>query len=453
MKKIKILFGILSILICGSFFHVAQASLLITEVMFDPEGTDTNREWVKVYNDGSEEITIVSGKTDSAWRFGDGPTGDTLHYINDTLVIGAGEYAVLASDKGTFISENSFSGQVADTSMSLSNTSGVVKLYDGSKPRKIIASKSYIKGSEEISQNDDGEEEDNDENSSSSNTSLKKEPFVFKISTQIIAPKIVVAGVPFTFDSLTKDNKGITYMVGKFVWNFGDGMSKELKKATPFDYYYDYTGEYIVNLYYYDNAFTLVPDAVSKITIKVVEPGIFVSSVGNYLDPYIEIASKSNYETDLSNWIVTTQSKEFTFPVGTTLLANKKIKLSPKITQFTEEDIKSIVISNPNKEIIVTYPENIRLTKSIKSSNTLKKEVLIPDDKEKLLLNNSEVINLNNLAASAGENSFSMSPSTYAFVGLALVILIGIISFLLAKNKNNDNIDSTIKAEDLSIIE
>ena len=43
-------------------FHVAYANILINEVMYDVEGTDTDREWIEVYNDGSESVDLSTYK-------------------------------------------------------------------------------------------------------------------------------------------------------------------------------------------------------------------------------------------------------------------------------------------------------------------------------------------------------------------------------------------------------
>ena len=72
------------IVFAGMFFvlaHTAYANLEITEIMYNPKGDDANREWIELYNNGDESVTIISGKTDSAWRFDDGSS--SLHYIND----------------------------------------------------------------------------------------------------------------------------------------------------------------------------------------------------------------------------------------------------------------------------------------------------------------------------------------------------------------------------------
>jgi hypothetical protein len=69
--------------------------------------------------------------------------------------------------------------------------------------------------------------------------------------------------------------------------------------------------------------------------------------------------------------------------------------------------------------------------------------------------NKKQIINLNDLGASANNSGTNISNSTYTAIGLILVIGLGIISFLIIKkrNKNSDYIEKEIRAEDMTIIE
>lgn len=445
-----------------SWANFAYANLEITSVMYDPEGTDTNREWIKLYNDGSEVINIISGKTNSAWRFGDGENGETLHYISGEINIGPGEYAILASDKDTYISEYSYSGLIADTSMSLNNTNGVVKIWDGSSPRNVVASFEYTADSSNSGSNNTT---DNTTNNSSNNTTISTsssssntDSVIFKINTKIISPKNVIAGVPFPLNSLTTTNTGKTYSVGKFVWNFGDGMTREVGKSEPFDYVYEYPGEYVLVLSYFDSLLNKTADATDRVTIKVVPPEIFISSVGNDTDPFIEIENKSSNEAILSNWIVTGGMHYFVIPSGTTLLPGKKIKLSPKITGFIGDDIKFVTITNPNKLITASYPVQTKkfIQKSYPITVAVSDVVTTPKNNiQEASTDSSNIINLNDLGADAENSRINISDSTYALIGLLIVIGIGMAGYLLIKKKNNngDYIKNELRAEDMTLIE
>jgi len=40
------------------FIPVINASLIINEIMYDPEENDNNHEWIEIYNNGNEEINL-----------------------------------------------------------------------------------------------------------------------------------------------------------------------------------------------------------------------------------------------------------------------------------------------------------------------------------------------------------------------------------------------------------
>jgi len=459
MTKTKTrLYSILIVALFFSWISFVSADLEITEVMYDPEGTDTNREWIKLYNNGNEDITIISGKTKSAWRFSDGENGETKHYINDTLVISSGSYAILASDKTTFLDEySSYSNDdVADTSMSLNNTSGIVKVWDSSG--SIVASFEYsIDDStheENSSSNDDSDSTSSSSTSSETKSKDKIEPL--KITARIISPKTVVVGTPFILNSSITTNRNKTYNVGKLVWNFGDGMTQEFSNTNPFGYYYEYPGEYLMTLSYFETSFSQIPEAIDKLTIKVIPSEIYISGVGNTADPFIEIENKSNSEIDLSNWVITAGTHYFTIPNGTIILSKKKIKLSPKITGFVSENLKSIIITNPNNEIIVTYPTNsYKTTKKILPVSSIKNNSNSNNDLQDNLIEDRQVINLNNLEASASGSGISISKSSYPLAGLILLIGLGVTIFLISRKKddNINDVEEEISARDMTIIE
>ena len=61
------------ILIIGLLPHHARASIIVSEIMYDPQGTDTDHEWVELYNTGSDTVEITKD-----WRFVVGGDNHTL---------------------------------------------------------------------------------------------------------------------------------------------------------------------------------------------------------------------------------------------------------------------------------------------------------------------------------------------------------------------------------------
>lgn len=130
----------------------------------------------------------------------------------------------------------------------------------------------------------------------------------------------------------------------------------------------------------------------------------------------------------------------------------KKIKFSPKVTLFTADDIKYVTLSNATGETFATYPsvkinQNYtapRINTTNATNNTKSKTPV------------SSVINLDDLGASAGKASNSISTSTLAWLGLIGIIIIASISVYLIRRKNSKAEyvgDSVIRASDMTIVE
>ncbi len=277
----------------------------------------------------------------------------------------------------------------------------------------------------------------------------KKEPENSKITTKIITNKIAVAGVPFDINHQTIGLKKEKIILGKFVWNFGDGMSKTGNTSEFFQYVYQYPGDYVMTLSYYNNSFATKPEATDRINIKVIPSGINISSVGTASDPYIELENNSNYEIALVGWRVVGSVHHFIIPDGMTILPNKKLKLSPRITGFDINDLSSITVLNSSGEIFATYPSTTKIVQNppVRTSYTMR-----ADD---LKQTPPAVIDLNDLGASANSIDTKIPTEVLAGAGLILVIIIGIFSTILLRKKNtlSDELEKNLKASDITIIE
>jgi len=116
------------------------AEIKITEIMYNPEGDDTGREWIEIFNNSADTIDLTG------WKFNDGDN----HILNSppknggqgSIILNAGDYAILANKASTFLSEHQgFQKTVIDSSFSLKNTSSTLKLID--KNNTVIDSVFY----------------------------------------------------------------------------------------------------------------------------------------------------------------------------------------------------------------------------------------------------------------------------------------------------------------------
>ncbi len=457
-------------------FKFANAEVVFSEIAWMGNSENINAEWFEIYNNGESEIDlsdwsisgllsfeIPSGKTIPAGKyfiFGRQPVSGVYTYIPnftpDLIYKGAlsnsGGTLNLNDKNGNQKSSVTYDGKIGD------NETKETMQWDGSKwftASPTPGGGSISNNTEKVQDNNIGAE-NNTSNISTSSSSNEKSQVEYKIATKIISPKIVTAGVPFDVDHNTTGLKKEKIILGKFIWNFGDGRQKQLSVSDPFIYVYDYPGEYVLTLSYYDSNFDTKPDATDRVTIKVVPSGVVISSVGTSSDPYVEVENKSGYEMLLSGWVLKGSAHSFVVPDGMILLPNKKLKLSPKITGFDFNDLNFIEIVDQQGQVFTTYPnkktniyrysENKNIDENIIKSNYIENK----DIKE-----GKEIINLNDLSSSVGGANSGLDNKTLIYFGLAGIIIIGVLSIIFIRKKTDypDYIEKEISASDMTIIE
>ena len=392
MKRL-ILFSVCLIFFSSS--HLAFAGLMINEIMYDLSGSDTtnnkSQEWIEIYNPDASAVSVDA----SIWRIFDGSANKT---INDQVnfSIPAGAYVIWAGDKDTFLADHpGFSGVVYDTGItSLNNTGATLKILDqggnaietvtytstqgaagdcnslqkistswvGATPTPGMANASTTTSSSTgglpvatSSSND---------NSSTSNTATETKTKTIekpKIRTQIITKTLVFMGVPVSLEANAFGYSGEKLYSGKYFWNFGDGDSKEAKanETEQLTHTYFYPGEYNVNLEYYMYSYQNVPDASDRITIKVIGADISISRVGDEKDFFVELSNNTDYDADLSGWLLLSASKSFTMARNTILTPQQKMIISSKTTNFSIEDKNTLKLMTPQRGVAFDYGDSL----------------------------------------------------------------------------------------------
>jgi hypothetical protein len=370
----------------GAFFlftRIAHAQIVINEIMYDLPGTDTDHEWVEVYNDGSLPVTVLGGSGNGKWRFNDGAS----HLLSATaasgsMTIPAGGYAVFAGNASVFLSDHSgFSGTVIDTTMSLLNTGGTLKVLDenGAELDSVTYSSGngatgdghslQNTGSNWISATPTPGEEnattgapsDTDTSDDTGNEPLTDAAgtVVYKISSKIVAKTKVVAGIPVSFSAVTLGDDHLTAYKGRWSWNFGDGTSLEyLKDAGIFTHTFSYPGDYAVTLEYSDNFFGLpAPSATDRIIISVLSPKVVISNISYDDKGGIEISNTSSIDMDLSGWKLGSGQTSFIFPKNSILLAGKKVTFAGKQLGLEIKTGQAVALFYPDSMIASAFPK------------------------------------------------------------------------------------------------
>jgi len=113
-------------------------SLELSEVMYNPNGTDTGREWVEIHT--GEELNI------SKVRFFDNEGTHTLSLVSGSFLLDAGSYAVITSNAASFLTDYpGYEGTLFQASFSLSNTGEEIGLYNTTST-VIIDAYNYTNG-------------------------------------------------------------------------------------------------------------------------------------------------------------------------------------------------------------------------------------------------------------------------------------------------------------------
>jgi len=126
-RWLRILFANLALSFTVSLIpQVAAASIVITEIMYDVPGSDSGREWIEIFNDGVEPVSL------EGWRFLEGGTKHKLTAVLGGNTVQSKSYAIIADNADNFRTDFSgFSGQLFDSVFSLSNAGETLGLSDG----------------------------------------------------------------------------------------------------------------------------------------------------------------------------------------------------------------------------------------------------------------------------------------------------------------------------------
>jgi hypothetical protein len=470
------MYNILLFLAVIIFPVYAHASLVINEVMYDlSDGSDTDREWVEIYNNGENEINI------SGWKFNDGSN----HVLNEppknggqgSMVIPAGGFALLAADANAFLNDNpGFSGTVIDTVMSLGNTSETLSLINNSganidtfsyskeqggagdgatlslfngiwksgKPTPGLLNEEFII----IEENPSGENQTNNPSGGFVSSQEKTKYVEPKMSGVLSIPNRVMVGIPFIIDTKVFGFSEENIRRGYFSWSFGDGYRKESELLEKISHTYYDTGEYVLFFEYRRSPYNIEPDFSLRSTIRVIPPGVFISSISP--EGNVVIENKSQYEVDLSLWHLISEGISFQIPKNTIVLPAKKITFRSSVTFFSP-GISSASLSNPNAEVVSSYPSvNIKIVssntkKTIKSSSRTQR-IIEPTEER------SEVLDLDNILSAKPKDN-ALNPNIY--ISLLVLLILGaiLISVFIKSKKSSSEDKAESTADDYTIIE
>lgn len=364
------------------------AQIEITEIMYDLEGSDAKREWVEVFNNGSVSIDLTD------WRFNDGKN----HTFPEPELIPPESFAILVSDKNTFLAENTVSVPVIDTVMSLNNTIDTLSLInaEGVEVSSITYdsalgasgdghSLQVINGNvvpaiptpgEQNSNEQFETETEQEETSNSSSESAPTAPSVAEtdpyVNPSIKAyagnDKTVLSGGLVFFEGKGTGLKGEALINARYVWNFGDGSTKE---GIHVSHSYVYPGTYPVMLNVTSGKFV----KSDQVIVTVEEPNLELHLEADR----VEIKNKAKQDADISYWVLQNGKHKFSFPKDTMLLSQNTHIFTHEITGFSSTT-NQLTLSYPNGKSLleVSHLETLDVPRlALNIGKTLEKEVVV----------------------------------------------------------------------------
>jgi len=156
----------------------------------------------------------------------------------------------------------------------------------------------------------------------------------------------------------------------RYVWNFGDGLSKEGQNIL---HTYIYPGEYTVILNISSGQYS----ASDELLVKIVPNQIKISEANS---DYIKIFNGSNETIDLSGWFLKAGNKTFIFPKNTIIRANSNLTIPSVNSGLNPASTAELLYPNGSlafswqKPVIEEIKETNKI-KEIKTETEIKPEV------------------------------------------------------------------------------
>lgn len=372
----------------------SSGDVVITEIMYDLSGTDTDREWIEIYNSGTDPVTLAGGSGNDGWRlYETHSSGSHNHtfaaeaYQGD-LTLHPGEFAVIAQNGHAFKTDYpSFTGAVlVSSAFTLSNTSQSLGLKIGSGG-VLWSEVSYTSA---LGANGDGKSlqkngaswiaatptpgagfasgGSSSESTSQTSTSGTREQQTSPVlQPESILPRFRadagedqegVAGAPVSFFGRVFGYTNEPLEGGRFLWSFGDGSSAEGRSVA---HAYQFPGTYIASV----SVSSGYESASDYARITIVPNSVFISELMSGPDGFFELANSGDRDVDIGLWAVVNErsGNRMAFPERTIIPAGIAVAFPTKPAFWEHHgtgDSLMLVYPNNSPAFRVTMSEALK---------------------------------------------------------------------------------------------
>ena len=357
----KSFFAVALFLLFAPFGARADAALQISEVMYDPDGTDAGREWVEIFNDGSSPVDLSEIFLLEA---------NVKHKISApldgaSLVLGAGSWALIADKADLFSADYPNVSPVFDSVFSLSNSGERLALVDADGDEYSFAewgagsgatsSKSWQRlgltfvaaAATPGAANADREDPPSVPGAASSSPSTisahsgtRGVTTVRRESSMMVdagRARVVPAGAELSIDPALEGSPRAS-----FLWAWGDGAESKGRRGR---HTYRFPGTYAVVL----NARGLggaVATSRTVVTALAVQVAVSVTRDGPDLAVLIE--SQASQEINLGGFTLEAGGESFVLPKDTILLPRGSLAVPNDLARLPVDAGEAVVLRRPD---------------------------------------------------------------------------------------------------------
>jgi hypothetical protein len=345
-------------------------NLVITEIMYDPKGPDTNQtDWIELYNPTSISVSLKKASFGIIDEEKLELASDKIHYLNchkieSDIDIQPNSYVVLADNKEKFISTYLYTKNVFDSTFNFSSEGDFIKLSgdrcatffidfsyknswggkdNGKTIEKINFDQKYGQENWQESCIDSGTPGKDNSKKSDCPILEEKKNLALKITKDDDIYKNIYANFEVNYAGATEATK--------YTWNFGDGHKSYLQKTR---HKYEETGTYQASITIRGDKKDLqnfTVDVEDYLAPKVKIISLVPNPKGKDSKESIVIENKSKRKINLKGWSIATGWKSLiNHPIREDFIVKpgKNSKLTKKICAFT--------LNNTQSKIELRYP-------------------------------------------------------------------------------------------------
>lgn len=339
---------------------LVSAQVVVSEIMYDAEGADAGHEWIEVFNAGSTSVPLTE------WKLFEANSNHKITAVSGGDSLAPGAYAIIADNAATFLTDHtSYAGVLFDSTFSLSNTGESLSIRnadlidsdlvsytpelgaagDGQSLNRVSVDANTFApaapslgtgtlsalagGTGEVTNNDPPVTEEKSTTPTTVPSLATGHVLNFPVEPQIYAyigkDQTVIVGADVTFDGHAFNKNGEPITLVRFLWNFGDGGTKEGESVL---HHWSHPGRYVVALDIAQNKY-----AASHSIIVTAEPAKIALST--LPDGSIVITNNAGRTLDLSGWHLRMSNKIFKIPDHSLFLSGASVAYAPDITGLT----------------------------------------------------------------------------------------------------------------------